>query len=179
MVEHEHDESAATATFGEQDDSGFTLIELMVVVLVIAILLAIAVPTFLGARERSQDRAAQSSLRNALTAAKVLFVDSGDYSGVTKAALDGVEPALTFNATSGAASGDDNVVSFHQTDTDFYAAALSESSSCFFIRDKSDSTGADAGTQYAEQTTGVIACTGAQAALAAFQTSYDGSWQTD
>ncbi|MFM7616128.1 MAG: prepilin-type N-terminal cleavage/methylation domain-containing protein, partial [Actinomycetes bacterium] len=47
------------------DEQGFTLIELMVVVLIIAILIAIAIPTFLGARQRAQDRAAQSSLRNA------------------------------------------------------------------------------------------------------------------
>jgi prepilin-type N-terminal cleavage/methylation domain-containing protein len=51
-------------------DEGFTLVELMVVVLIIAILIAIAIPTFLGARQRAQDRAAQSNLRNALTAEK-------------------------------------------------------------------------------------------------------------
>ena len=44
-----------------EDDEGFTLIELMVVVLIIAILIAIAIPTFLGARQRAQDRAAQSN----------------------------------------------------------------------------------------------------------------------
>lgn len=54
---------------------GFTLIELMVVVLIIAILIAIAIPTFLGARERAQDRAAQSTLRNALTAENVYYTD--------------------------------------------------------------------------------------------------------
>jgi prepilin-type N-terminal cleavage/methylation domain-containing protein len=49
---------------GERE-GGFTLIELMVVVLIIAILIAIAVPTFLGARTRAQNRAAQSNPRNA------------------------------------------------------------------------------------------------------------------
>ena len=52
------------------DEDGFTLIELMVVVLIFAILIAIALPTFLGARQRAQDRATPADLRNALTAQK-------------------------------------------------------------------------------------------------------------
>ena len=56
-------------------DEGFTLIELMVVVLIIAILIAIAIPTFLGAQNRARDRAAQSDIRNALTAAKTMATD--------------------------------------------------------------------------------------------------------
>jgi len=59
----------------ESDERGFTLIELMVVVLIIAILIAIAIPTFLGAQDRARDRGAQSDLRNALTAAKVAATD--------------------------------------------------------------------------------------------------------
>jgi prepilin-type N-terminal cleavage/methylation domain-containing protein len=43
---------------GRSGEAGFTLIELMVVVLIIAILIAIAIPTFLGARSRAQDRVA-------------------------------------------------------------------------------------------------------------------------
>jgi len=58
-----------------EDEQGFTLIELMVVVLIIAILIAIAIPTFLGAQDRARDRAAQSDLRNALTAAKGVATD--------------------------------------------------------------------------------------------------------
>ena len=52
---------------GEQ--GGFTLIELMVVVMIIAILIGIAIPAFLGARKRAQDTAAKSNLRNALSSA--------------------------------------------------------------------------------------------------------------
>ena len=67
------------------DEEGFTLIELMVVVLIIAILIAIAIPTFLGARSRAQDRAAQSDLRNGLTAEKTVYTDSQVYSNDTTA----------------------------------------------------------------------------------------------
>jgi type IV pilus assembly protein PilA len=59
----------------DRELEGFTLIELMVVVLIIAILIAIAIPTFLGAQDRARDRAAQSNVRNALTAAKTIATD--------------------------------------------------------------------------------------------------------
>ncbi len=51
-----------------REEDGFTLIELMVVLLIIAILLAIAIPTFLGARKTANARSTQEDLRNALTA---------------------------------------------------------------------------------------------------------------
>src|SRR6266436_1475511 len=76
-------------------EEGFTLIELMVVVLIIAILIAIAIPTFLGARQRAQDRAAQSNARNGLTAEKTIYTDSQTYSTDTSTAgLKGVESSL-------------------------------------------------------------------------------------
>ena len=75
------------------NEEGFTLIELMVVVLIIAILIAIAIPTFLGARSRAQDRAAQSDLRNGLTAEKTFFTDSELYTGVA-ADVKAIEPSL-------------------------------------------------------------------------------------
>ncbi|MDH3308052.1 MAG: prepilin-type N-terminal cleavage/methylation domain-containing protein [Acidimicrobiia bacterium] len=81
-----------------RSEEGFTLVELMVVVLIIAILIAIAIPTFLGARTRAQDRAVQSDLRNALTAAKVHYADANSDYGFVVADLDAVHASLDFVA---------------------------------------------------------------------------------
>ena len=80
----------------DREDEGFTLIELMVVVLIIAILLAIAIPTFLGARNAANARAAQSNLRNALTAEQTSWTNTQAFSGN----LSTIEPSLTWNSGS-------------------------------------------------------------------------------
>jgi type IV pilus assembly protein PilA len=63
----------------EESDEGFTLIELLVVVIIIGILAAIAIPTFLNQRVRGWEAAAQSELRNAAIAQESWFTGNSTY----------------------------------------------------------------------------------------------------
>ena len=81
-----------------RNEDGFTLIELMVVVLIIAILLAIAVPTFLGARSRAADRAVQSNVRNAMTNQLAIYADQAGFTEDTTI-LGGADGSLTYVRT--------------------------------------------------------------------------------
>jgi type IV pilus assembly protein PilA len=69
-------------------EGGFTLIELLVVIIIIGILLAIAIPSYLKFRDRANEQAARANVRAAIPAAEAYFADNGTYVGMT---LGGVQ----------------------------------------------------------------------------------------
>src|SRR4051794_12321468 len=89
----------------KDNEGGFTLIELMVVVMIIAILVGIAIPAFLGARKRAQNTASKSNLRNGLATAQTVFTDQQTFlasgapgtAGTMQNSLTQEEPSLSFS----------------------------------------------------------------------------------
>lgn len=70
-----------------RESSGFTLVELLVVLGIIAVLLAIAVPSYLGFQQRAESTSAKADLRQSLPAVGAYFADQGTYVGMTTSAL--------------------------------------------------------------------------------------------
>ncbi len=121
-------------------DAGFTIVELMVVVAVIGILVSVALPTYLGARQRANDRAAQSDLRQALSTAKVLYGDDVSYAPggvpITSAMMQAEEPSLVFvTGATASSAGNGYAVSFRVWDaTEINVARRSSSGRCYYAR---------------------------------------------
>jgi prepilin-type N-terminal cleavage/methylation domain-containing protein len=135
-------------------ESGFTLTELAVAMLVIGILASVAVPSFLGSRNNAYDKEAQNSINLAMNAALVLYQNQGDFSDANTAQcgdssqlaadLQKIEPNVDMIAAATASTSARTVsVTSKQTWNSnaellgcqaFFATALSSSGTCWIAR---------------------------------------------
>jgi type IV pilus assembly protein PilA len=88
----------------QNEESGFTLIELLIVLVIIGILLAIAVPSYLGFKKRADQGAAKSNVRAAIPAVEAYYSDNGNYTGISQSVLaasydQGISSNLTITAS--------------------------------------------------------------------------------
>lgn len=148
------------AESSDEPSAGFTLIELMVVVLILGVLMAIVVPTLLATTRSAEKSAATSNLTNTLLDAKAYYDSHSQSFGSTttlESALSSTEPNLTF--TSSAAVGDTpndvSVATYNGNAEVVLAAQAPTSTTCYFLDDIEHSglTGQDSsstpGVEYA------------------------------
>ena len=88
---------------GAEREGGFTLIELLVVIIIIGILLAIAIPSYLKFRDRANESAAKANVRASIPAVEAYYADNDTYAGMDlvtlQASYDAGIKKITFGST--------------------------------------------------------------------------------
>ena len=111
----------------------------MVVVLIIAILLAIAIPTFLGARNSANSRAAQSNLRNALTAEQTAWTNNQAFDSSTTD-MSGIESGINWTSGTAGTSTPNQVSVAVSTDNNaVQLQAQGKDGNCYYILQSNES----------------------------------------
>jgi type IV pilus assembly protein PilA len=126
--------SRVADTGGVRDERGFTLIELMTVILIVGVLVVMALPTFLGARERASDRAAQADIRNAFAAERAYYTDTLTYT-TDPTTMTAIEPAITYLDGDTPLITDVAYLHLHPGPNEIFLSAMSDSGMCWYLRE--------------------------------------------
>jgi type IV pilus assembly protein PilA len=129
-----------------QSESGFTLVELLVVMLIIGLLAAIAIPAFFNQRDKARDAEAKSAVKTAQTAMETYATDTtnGQYTGATVLLLQGIEPSLA--GANGLALSDQANVAVVPGANSYAVSVLSDAGNRFSIERTGGTTRYDCAT---------------------------------